>query len=98
MSLPVVLIPEARDEFDEAFDWYERQKKGLGITFSDHVQRVYDRISATPEMDRVVRQDVRKAGVKRFPYSNYYRVEPTRIVVLAEFHGRRDPRVWQARI
>jgi hypothetical protein len=41
MSLPVVLIPEARDEFDEAFDWYERQKKGLGITFSDHVQRVY---------------------------------------------------------
>jgi plasmid stabilization system protein ParE len=98
MSLPVVLIPEARDEFDEAFDWYERQKMGLGITFSDHVQRVYDRISATPEMYRIVRQDVRKAGVKRFPYSIYYRDEPTRIVVLAVFHGRRDPRVWQARI
>jgi plasmid stabilization system protein ParE len=49
-------------------------------------------------MYRIVRQDVRKAGVKRFPYSIYYRDEPTRIVVLAVFHGRRDPRVWQARI
>jgi len=98
MSLPVVLIPEACDEFDEAFDWYQLQKAGLGIAFADRVQQVYDRISAAPEMYRIVRQDVRKAGVRRFPYSVYYRVEATRIVVLAVFHGKRDPRVWQARI
>ena len=98
MNLPVVLIPEARAEFDEAFDWYEQNKAGLGITFADRVQKVYDRISSAPEMYRIVRQDVRKAGVSQFPYSVYYRVEVTRIVVLAVFHGKRDPRVWQARI
>ena len=98
MSLPVVLLPEARTEFDEAFDWYELQRAGLGISFANGVQRVFDRISATPEMYRIVRQDVRKAGVRRFPYSVYYRIEATRIVVVAVFHGKRDPRVWQARI
>ena len=30
MSLPVVLRPEARAEFDAAFDWYEQQQAGLG--------------------------------------------------------------------
>ena len=49
MSLPVVLLPEARTEFDEAFDWYERQKTGLEVSFANDVQRVFDRISANPE-------------------------------------------------
>jgi plasmid stabilization system protein ParE len=35
--------------------------------------------------------------VRRFPYSVFYRVEADRIVVLAVFHGRRNPRIWQAR-
>jgi plasmid stabilization system protein ParE len=98
MSLPLVLRPEARAEFDEAFDWYERKRKGLGITFADRLQQVFDRIAATPEMYRIVRQDVRKAGVRRYPYSVYYRVEAAQLVVLAVFHGKRDPRIWQARI
>jgi hypothetical protein len=29
MTLPIVLRPEARAEFDEAFDWYEQQRVGL---------------------------------------------------------------------
>jgi hypothetical protein len=30
VSLPVILRPEARAEFDEAYDWYEGQRAGLG--------------------------------------------------------------------
>lgn len=33
----------------------------------------------------------------RFPYSVYFRAEDRRIVVLAVFHGSRDPGTWQAR-
>jgi plasmid stabilization system protein ParE len=98
MSLPLVLMPEARAEFDQAFDWYECKKAGLGLDFADCVQRVFDRISAVPEIYAVVRRDVRKAGVKRFPYSVYYRIEPAQILVLGVFHGKRDPRIWQSRV
>lgn len=38
MSLPVVLRFEASLEFDEAFDWYERQRRGLGRDFAACVE------------------------------------------------------------
>ncbi len=97
MSVRVVLRPEARAEFDDAFDWYERQKPGLGVDFVAHVQAVFDGIGAGPEMYATVFQDVRRATVRRFPYSVFYRVEPHRVVVLAVFHGKRDPRIWRER-
>ncbi len=98
MSLPLVLMPEARAEFDQAFDWYESKKAGLGLDFVDRVQHVFDRISASPEMYATVRQDVRKARVAQFPYSVYYRIEQAEILVVSVFHGKREPRIWQSRV
>ena len=100
MSLPVVLRPEARAEFDESFDWYERQRPGLGVDLVAHVQEVLDRISATPELYAQVFREVRRAVVRRFPYLAFYKVEkvePEQVVVLAVFHSRRAPKIWQTR-
>jgi plasmid stabilization system protein ParE len=97
MSLPVILRDEAQAEFLEAFDYYEDQQPGLGVDFAGRVQQVFDRIAANPQLHAVVFADIRKAVVGRFPYSVFYRAEPTRVVVLAVFHSRRDPSVWQGR-
>jgi plasmid stabilization system protein ParE len=98
VSLPIVLRDEARAEFDEAFDYYEAQKAGLGVDFADRVQEVFDRIAANPHLHAVVFADVRKAVVARFPYCVFYRAEPTRVQVIAVFHTRRDPSIWQGRV
>ncbi len=97
MSLPVVLIKEAQVEFDEAFDWYESKRAGLGIDFVARVEAVFDRISINPQMHGTVFKDIRKAVVRRFPYCVFYRPETAQIVVLAVFHSKRDPGIWQAR-
>jgi plasmid stabilization system protein ParE len=97
VSLPVVLRDEAQAEFDEAFDYYEGQRAGLGVDFVNHVQRVFDRIAANPLMHGVVLDDVRKAVVARFPYCVFYRPHADRIEVLAVFHTSRDPSIWQGR-
>ncbi len=97
MSLPVVLRRKARDEFDAAIDWYEQQEAGLGYEFAECVRAVLERISATPELYAKVHQEVRKALVRKFPYSVYYRLRPDRIVVLAVFHNKRNPNVWKSR-
>ena len=97
MSLPVVLRPEARAEFDEAFDWYEQQRPGVGVDFVTQVQEVFDRISPTPERYAQIFQDIRRVVVQRFPYSLFYKVEPQQVVVLAVFHSRRNPKIWRAR-
>jgi toxin ParE1/3/4 len=97
MSLPVVLRRKARAEFDDAVDGYERRNAGLGSEFVESVQAVFDRISATSEMYATVYRDVRKALVRRFPYSVYYRLRPDRVVVLAVFHNKRNPNIWKSR-
>jgi plasmid stabilization system protein ParE len=97
VSLPVVLRAEAEAEFDEAFDYYEGQRPGLGVAFAARVQEVFDRIGANPQLYAAVFADVRKAVVARFPYSVFYRAEATRVQVLAVFHNRRDPSIWQGR-
>ena len=98
MNLPVVFRLEARAEFDEAFDWYEQQQAGFGLNFLDCVADVLARIESMPESYEMIFEDVRRAVVRRFPYSIFYRIETDQIVVLAVFHGKRDPKIWQSRV
>ena len=52
---PVRLLPEARAEFDEATDWYEQQRPGLGTTF---VARIRDTL-------KVESRPTRRGGTRR---------------------------------
>lgn len=97
MSLSIVLRDEAQAEFDEAFDYYENQRPGLGADFVARVQQVFDRISANPLLHGVVFSDIRKAVVTRFPYCVFYRPGAARVEVIAVFHSKRDPSIWQGR-
>ena len=71
MSLPVALRDPASAEFDEAFDWYESRKAGLGVEFVAEIEAVFDRISVAPLAYRTVRADIRKAVVRRFPTTSF---------------------------
>ena len=97
MSLPVTLWDEAQAEFDDAGDYYEARRPGLGADFVAAVQAVFDRIAVNPRIHAVVYRDVRKAVVKGFPYCVFYFEEPTRVVVTSVFHTSRDPAIWQGR-
>jgi toxin ParE1/3/4 len=98
VSLPVVLTPEARQEYDNAFDYYEAQRAGLGTTFAGRIQDVLARIGKSPKMHGVVLGDIRKAVVTKFPYCVYYRELADRVEVIAVFHTSRDPADWQRRV
>jgi len=97
MTLPIRLLPEAKDEFDAAADWYEQKQPGLGVDFIAKVRDVLNRIAVNPRLHAAVYVDVRKAVVRRFPYVVVYRVDAAEVIVIAVFHTSRDPAVWQAR-
>jgi toxin ParE1/3/4 len=97
MTLPIVFRRAARVEFDDAADWYEQRRAGLGTAFTAAVQQVLDRLAAQPAFYPQVYGDVREALVCGFPYCVYYREEPGQIVVLSVFHTARNPAVWQGR-
>jgi plasmid stabilization system protein ParE len=97
MKRQVIVRPEARRELYEAFHWYEDRRAGLGEDLLLVVDAAIEQIRRAPETYPVVHRNVRRVLTKRFPYGVFYVVEPERIVVLAIFHGRRDPRILRKR-
>jgi toxin ParE1/3/4 len=96
--LPLVLEPEAEADLLDAFEWYERQRTGLGHEFIDCVDDVLERISESPQLYAPTYCGVRQAFVRRFPYVVCFLIEADNISVIAVMHGRQDPREWQSRL
>jgi plasmid stabilization system protein ParE len=95
--LPVVLRPEASQDVEEARDYLEAQRAGLGQGFLDRLNEALARVGALPESYGVVWRSVRAARLRRFPYVVYYRVHDDRIEVLAVMHGGRSASAWRSR-
>jgi len=97
VSLPVFWLPEADAELREALARYESIRPELGQRFAEAVVDTVDRIAEDPLHYAVVEKARRRAGVRRFPYGLFFLVEDSRIVVIACFHGKRNPKHWQLR-
>src|SRR2546426_8347592 len=97
MSRTVDFRTIARLEFDEAMTWYEVHRPGLGLEFKEQVDQLVAHIAENPEHFPKVRGQIRRAILRRFPYTIHFLPEPGRINVLAVFHGKRDPRHLQGR-
>ena len=97
MTLAVTFRRAARAEFLEAAARYEAQRSGLGAEFISEVERCIALAAEQPQLYAIVHKNTRRVAVRRFPYSIYFRAEPFRIVVLAVFHGNRDPAIRQSR-
>ena len=97
MSLPVVWSPAAKAEFYAAEKWYADISTELAERFAQAVDDGLETIAQYPFRFPVVHKGKRRAFVRRFPYSLVYLVEDARIVMIACFHGKRNPRHWQGR-
>jgi len=97
MTLPIAFHRAANAEFIEATEWYDSKRLGLGLEFIAEIDRCISLASINPLQFAIVKEDIRRVVANRFPYSVYFRVDKSRIVVLAVFHGSRDPSIWKSR-
>jgi plasmid stabilization system protein ParE len=93
----ILLRPAAAGDIESGYRWYEQQRSGLGDEFLAGVRTTLDVIEADPAAYPVVHRDTRRALVRRFPYSIFYRLVAGRVVVVGCMHVRRSPRRWQVR-
>lgn len=98
MTYRLIIRPEAEAELAEAFDWYERRVPGLGEELLVAVDTAVGTILSNPLQHPSVHRDVRRALMRRFPYQVLFIIEADTVVVIAIFHGARDPRRWQERV
>lgn len=97
MSWAIRLRRVAQAEYDDAADWYESHRRGLGLRFVAAVRQVLDALAAQPDRYPEIGPGVREAAVSGWPYCVYYQVPSDHVMVLAVFHTSRDPSVWQSR-
>jgi plasmid stabilization system protein ParE len=94
----VVVLPLARLDLVEAHAWYAARQDALANDFLFQVDVQMERISEAPHQFPIILADVRRARLKRFPYSIFFRNDETIAYVLAVFHASRDPRTREERL
>ena len=84
--------PEVADELEKIRDYYENKSAGLGRDFVNEFEQQLFKISTMPSRWMCVRDDLRRALMKRFPYVVYFReVNGDTIRVTVVKHERRHP-------
>ncbi len=68
MNYRVIYRRIAQKEFDDALDYYEQRRPGLGDRFADAVHDAMQRITQNPLAYAVAHRDIRKTIVFKFPY------------------------------
>jgi plasmid stabilization system protein ParE len=82
----------------DAVVWYEDERAGLGNQLLDEIGLVMERVAHSPFQFPQIRSEVRRALLRRFPYSVYFRVSDETVDVIAVLYQHRDPKTWQKRI
>ncbi len=98
MPLEIVVAPEADQDIQEAFAWYELQRVGLGQEFLCCVEACVQALHRAPLTHAVVHETYRRALVRRFPYAVFYECDDRTLTIMGVFHGARDPRKWRERL
>ena len=74
---------------------------GAGIWICDScnpIEETLSRVLDHPYSFPPVRGNLRRAVVRRFPFAIFYEVTANEIEIIAVFHSRRNPEVWQSRV
>lgn len=95
----IIVRPEAEAEVQQAFDWYQEQSEGLGLEFLRSIEACLAGIIRNPFAYTIAKSpNVRRALLRRFPYTLFYLVDDEAIVVIAVFNVKRQPIDWLQRI
>ena len=92
----VIIGPEADADITDAVDWYGEHDAILPARFIDELSRIFERIGENPMQFPIVEQVVRRALLRKFPYSVYFTTDESDIaMVLAVAHQKRHPTRWK---
>jgi toxin ParE1/3/4 len=97
MSTRLEVTPEADADIDDATLWYFEEDPDLAIRFSIELERVFDQILDNPRAWAEIEPDIRKALLRKFPYTVIYRLRSDCVQVVTVTHQHRAPGHWRSR-
>lgn len=93
MACNIVISSFAHEEENEAYEWYELQRTGLGEELLIELETADKRIAEHPEFYGFIdgKKDLRDYLVRRFPFLIVYRVNGAIVEIIAVHHAKKHP-------
>jgi plasmid stabilization system protein ParE len=94
MSYIYRLHPLTKQDYDEAYEWYEKKQKGLGERFLKAVRKKIEEIVLQPEVySSKSNKKFREARVDVFPYLVVYKINKRKkeIYISSIHHAKKHP-------
>ena len=91
----VVLSPAAEADMEEAYDFLEQRRSGLGDEFAAQLEAGFHRIAEAPNRWPELEPGFRRYRLAMFKYCIIYRVVVDRAEVVAVWHLARRPGSWR---
>lgn len=92
-NFTIIFSPVAMDDVEQAVDYYEEKQSNLGKRFAAHLQLTLNTIKRNPFFATLRYEDIRCAGIKKFPYCVHYNINEDELLVtiIAVYSTYREP-------
>ena len=98
MMYDIFLSRAAVADIEQAMEWYEKQRKGLGYEFELSIEAGITFLQRNPLLCQRKYREIRVKYVKRFPYGLHYEIDESSVKIIAVFHMKRSPLRWDERL
>lgn len=98
MVYKIIYTPLALIDTDEAAGWYDHEMPGLGKRFLLDLEATINIINNNPFTFSLLDTNIRRAGLKKFPFVVLYFIDGTEVHVLAVVSTKRSKRYIKRRI
>ncbi len=95
MKYKLEFHPGIAHDYDEAYEWYEEKKRGLGEQFLESVRKELEKISEQPHIfSERSKKGFREARMKTFPFLIIYKIYIRKKIIFINsiHHTSKHPR------
>lgn len=93
----VLIQPEAEVDLDEAYEYLEEQKSGLGTDLLAQFVDILEILESNPHLFQKIDGQKRRIVIPRFRYNVIFIIKDETVYIIAIFHGNRNPKKWKNR-
>ena len=97
MALDLEYLEEAVAEAAAAAEWYATRSTTAAAGFETELAEAESAIRRLPKAWPPYDHGTRRYLLRRYPFGVVYRVERTRVLIVAIAHGHRRPGYWRDR-
>lgn len=93
MAYNIVISKLAEIEIEEAIEFYEHRKIGLGKQFLVYFKSYLKIVKTNPELFAIKKEPYfREIPIKKFPFVIIYELFENQIIIYSVFHTHRNPK------